>query len=48
MIARLKEIRDALELDGVIAELNPGGRIPAALELKSFELLAREVMPALK
>jgi alkanesulfonate monooxygenase SsuD/methylene tetrahydromethanopterin reductase-like flavin-dependent oxidoreductase (luciferase family) len=48
VIARLKEIRDALELDGVIAELNPGGRIPAALELKSFELLAREVMPALK
>jgi alkanesulfonate monooxygenase SsuD/methylene tetrahydromethanopterin reductase-like flavin-dependent oxidoreductase (luciferase family) len=48
VIARLKEIRDALALDGIIAELNPGGRIPAALELRSFELLARDVMPALK
>ncbi len=46
--ARLKEIRDALELDGIIVELNPGGRIPAALEMRSFELFAREVLPALK
>ncbi len=48
VIQRLKEIRDALALDGIIAELNPGGRIPAELEMRSFELLAREVMPALK
>ncbi len=48
VVARLKEIREAIGLDGVIVELNPGGRIPAALELRSFELLAREVMPALK
>ena len=47
VIERLKEVRDALGLDGIIAELNPGGRIPAELELRSFELLAREVMPAL-
>jgi alkanesulfonate monooxygenase SsuD/methylene tetrahydromethanopterin reductase-like flavin-dependent oxidoreductase (luciferase family) len=48
VIARLREIRDALGLDGIIAELNPGGRIPAELEMRSFELLTREVMPALK
>jgi len=48
VIERLTEIRDALGLDGIIAEPNPGGRIPAALELRSLELLAREVMPALK
>src|SRR5262249_40234005 len=46
--ARLKEIRDALALDGIIIELNPGGRIPAALEMRSFELFTREVLPALK
>jgi alkanesulfonate monooxygenase SsuD/methylene tetrahydromethanopterin reductase-like flavin-dependent oxidoreductase (luciferase family) len=48
VIARLLEIRDALGLDGIIAELNPGGHIPAELERRSLELLAREVMPALK
>ena len=48
VIQRLTELRDALDLDGIVAEPNPGGRIPAALELRSLELLVREVMPTFK
>ena len=48
VIERIREWRDALGLDGVVVELNPGGRIPPELEARSLELLAREVMPALR
>jgi alkanesulfonate monooxygenase SsuD/methylene tetrahydromethanopterin reductase-like flavin-dependent oxidoreductase (luciferase family) len=48
VIARLREWRDALGIDGIVAEPNPGGRIPAELEARSLELLAREVMPAFR
>jgi alkanesulfonate monooxygenase SsuD/methylene tetrahydromethanopterin reductase-like flavin-dependent oxidoreductase (luciferase family) len=48
VIKRLQQLRDELGLDGIIAELNPGGRIPAELETRSLELLARDVVPALK
>ena len=34
--------------DGIIAELNPGGRIPLELETRSLKLLTHEVMPAFK
>src|SRR6185503_3393523 len=46
--ARLTELRDELGIDGVVAELNPGGRIAPALEARSLEILTREVAPALK
>src|SRR5262245_32362685 len=45
---RVTELRDQLGLDGIVAELNPGGLIPPALEARSFELLTREVMPAFR
>jgi alkanesulfonate monooxygenase SsuD/methylene tetrahydromethanopterin reductase-like flavin-dependent oxidoreductase (luciferase family) len=48
VIDRLTELREELELDGIVAELNPGGRIPPELEMRSLELLTREVMPAFK
>lgn len=48
VIDRLAQLREELELDGIVAELNPGGRIPPELETRSLELLAREVIPALK
>jgi len=48
VIARLAELREALGLDGIVAELNPGGRIPPELETRSLELLTHEVMPAFK
>ena len=48
VIKRLQQLRDELGLDGIIAELNPGGRIPLELETRSLELLARDVVPALR
>ena len=48
VIERLTELRDALGLDGFVVELNPGGLIPSELETRSLELLAREVIPALR
>ena len=44
VIDRLTQLRDELELDGIVAELNPGGRIPAELEARSLEILARGVL----
>jgi hypothetical protein len=48
VIERLTELREQLGLDGIVAELNPGGRISPELETRSLQLLAHEVMPALK
>src|SRR5436190_3312662 len=48
VIDRLGELREELGLDGVGAELNPGGRIPPELETRSLQLLTHEVMPAFK
>ena len=48
VIERLSELRDELGLDGIVAELNPGGRIPLELEIRSLELLARDVVPAFR
>jgi alkanesulfonate monooxygenase SsuD/methylene tetrahydromethanopterin reductase-like flavin-dependent oxidoreductase (luciferase family) len=46
VIDRLTQLRDELGLDGIVAELNPGGRIPPELETRSLRLLTHEVMPA--
>jgi hypothetical protein len=48
VIERLRELRAQLGIDGVIAELNPGGLIPLERETRSMELLARDVIPALR
>jgi hypothetical protein len=48
VVDRLTALRDELGIDGVVAELNPGGRIAPALEARSLEILTREVAPALK
>ncbi|HJV54743.1 MAG TPA: LLM class flavin-dependent oxidoreductase, partial [Methylomirabilota bacterium] len=48
VIDRLAELRAELGIDGVVAELNPGGRIPPALEARSLDILTREVIPTLK
>ena len=47
VIDRLGSLREELGLDGIVAELNPGGLVPPELETRSLELLAREVIPAL-
>jgi alkanesulfonate monooxygenase SsuD/methylene tetrahydromethanopterin reductase-like flavin-dependent oxidoreductase (luciferase family) len=48
VIDRLTYLRDELGLDGIVAELNPGGRIPPELETRSLQILTHEVMPALR
>ena len=47
LIDRLTALREELGLDGIVAELNPGGLIPAELETRSLRILADEVLPAL-
>ncbi len=42
---RLRALRAELQLDGVLAELNCGGRIPHPLVMQSLQLLCREVIP---
>ncbi len=42
---RLAALREELGLDGILAELNCGSRIPHAQVLRSLELLCQEVMP---
>jgi alkanesulfonate monooxygenase SsuD/methylene tetrahydromethanopterin reductase-like flavin-dependent oxidoreductase (luciferase family) len=45
---RLEGLRDELGLDGILAELNSGGRIPHDRVLNSLRLLCDEVMPRFK
>ena len=48
LIDRLTRLRDELGVGGIVAELNPGGLIPAELERRSLHILTRQVMPALR
>lgn len=48
LIERLRELREALDIDGVIIEPNAGGLIPAPLAMKSLRLVAERVLPAFK
>ena len=48
LIARLSVLKKELHLDGIVVEPNPGGMIPEPLVLRSLEILAHEVGPALR
>jgi len=48
LIDRLTQLREELGLDGIVAELNPGGLIAMVQVMESLHILAHEVMPALK
>ena len=48
LIDRLSRLKEELTLDGVVAELDAGGLIPAERVKKSLAILTREVMPAFK
>ena len=48
VIARLTGLRETLGLDGILAELNPGGLIPPDRVMNALRLLCREVMPRFK
>jgi alkanesulfonate monooxygenase SsuD/methylene tetrahydromethanopterin reductase-like flavin-dependent oxidoreductase (luciferase family) len=43
--ARLKEVDEELGLDGILAELNCGGKIPDENVLTALRLMCQEVMP---
>jgi alkanesulfonate monooxygenase SsuD/methylene tetrahydromethanopterin reductase-like flavin-dependent oxidoreductase (luciferase family) len=47
VIDRLTQLQEQLGLDGIVAEPNPGGRLPAELETRSLRLLAEQVIPTL-
>jgi alkanesulfonate monooxygenase SsuD/methylene tetrahydromethanopterin reductase-like flavin-dependent oxidoreductase (luciferase family) len=46
--ARLRELQDVLGIDGILAEINSGGQIPAAGVKRSLQLLCEEVKPAFR
>jgi alkanesulfonate monooxygenase SsuD/methylene tetrahydromethanopterin reductase-like flavin-dependent oxidoreductase (luciferase family) len=46
LVDRLARLRDELEITGIAAELNPGGLLPFAREMRSLEILTQQVMPA--
>ncbi len=43
--ARLREVEEEIGLDGILAELNCGGKIPQPRVLNALRLLCREVKP---
>ena len=48
LVDRLSQLQDELGLDGIVAELDAGGRIPADRVKRSLKILTHEVMPAFK
>jgi alkanesulfonate monooxygenase SsuD/methylene tetrahydromethanopterin reductase-like flavin-dependent oxidoreductase (luciferase family) len=47
LVDRLGALRDELGLDGIVAELNPGGLLPVARMQRTLRILTQEIMPAL-
>ena len=45
---RLTELREELGIDGIVAELNPGGLLPEERVTRSLRILTHEVMPAFR
>jgi hypothetical protein len=48
LIDRLRQLRNELGVTGIAAELNPGGLLPIAQEMRSLQILTQQVMPAFK
>ena len=48
LVDRLSQLREELGLDGIVAELDAGGLIPAERVKRSLHILTHEVMPAFK
>ena len=48
LIERISELRDELGLDGIVAELNPGGLLSTEQMHRTLRILTHEVMPALR
>ncbi len=48
LIDRLAELRDELGLDGIVAELNPGGLLSLEQMQRTLRILTHDVMPAFR
>jgi alkanesulfonate monooxygenase SsuD/methylene tetrahydromethanopterin reductase-like flavin-dependent oxidoreductase (luciferase family) len=48
LIDRLTGLKEALGLSGIAAELNPGGLLQTVQEMRTLQILTREVMPAFR
>ena len=48
LVDRFAQLREELSLNGVAAELNPGGLLPLPQETRSLQILTRDVLPALR
>lgn len=48
VVDRLQELKEELGLDGILAELNPGSRIPHERVMTALRLLCEQVMPRLQ
>ena len=48
VIDRLQELKEVVGLNGILAELNPGSRIPHERVLEALRLLCQDVMPKFK
>jgi alkanesulfonate monooxygenase SsuD/methylene tetrahydromethanopterin reductase-like flavin-dependent oxidoreductase (luciferase family) len=48
LVERIRELRETLDLDGIIIEPNAGGLIPAPLATRSLRIVADRVLPAFK
>ncbi|MEC9308623.1 MAG: hypothetical protein VX966_03870, partial [Chloroflexota bacterium] len=48
LIEKFHQLNETLGLDAVVAELNPGGLIPADNVLNSLKLITHNVMPNFK
>jgi alkanesulfonate monooxygenase SsuD/methylene tetrahydromethanopterin reductase-like flavin-dependent oxidoreductase (luciferase family) len=47
LVDRLQEIREELGLNGIVAELNPGGMLSMTQVLRSLRIIVDQVLPAL-
>ena len=48
LVDRFTQLKEELGLDGVVAELNPGGLIPEERVLRSLKIVTEKIMPAFK
>ncbi len=48
LIDRLGQLQEQLGLTGIAAELNPGGLLPTTQEMRSLEILTKQVLPSFK
>jgi len=48
LVDRFARLKEELGLNGVAAELNPGGLLPMAQEKRSLQILTQQVMRAFK